>query len=102
MQHPSGDAQATLGRTAPIIASVSGLLALALRPYSVTHAEALQAADRDAVRGVATQAYGDASILQSQPERPVPLNGTEILLSAVVAFDLACWARAPWKKAHNL
>jgi len=42
---------------AAIIALASGLLALALRLYFVTHAQVLQAVDRDAFRGDASQYY---------------------------------------------
>jgi len=57
MLHPSGNAHTTTGRVAAIIAVGSGLLALALRLYFVTHAQVLQAVDRDAFRGDASQYY---------------------------------------------
>src|ERR1700754_3943715 len=57
MHQPSGDARAATGRTAAIIAAASGLLALVLRIYFVTHAQVLQAVDRDAIRGDASQYY---------------------------------------------
>jgi hypothetical protein len=57
MHHPCGDARTTTGRAATIIAVASGLLALALRFYFVTHAQVLQAVDRDAFRGDASQYY---------------------------------------------